>query len=155
VVNVGGAVACFAMLAYALYAQYHLGLEPCPLCIFQRVTLIALGVIFLAAALQHPRAGGRYVYAVLAAVAALATAALATRHLYIQSQPPGSIASCGAPLEVMLQYSPLTEVVRKVLVGGGECSQVNWTFAGLAMPAWVLVAALVLGFLGVLANSRQ
>ena len=153
--NFGGAVACAAMLAYALYAQYGLGLEPCPLCIFQRVALFALGVIFLAAALQHPRAAGRYVYAGLTGLAALTTAALATRHLYIQSQPPGSIPSCGAPLDVMLRFSPLTEVVRKVLSGGGECSQVNWSFAGLAMPAWVLVAALVLGFVGVLANLRQ
>ena len=85
----GGAVACAAMLAYALYAQYGLGLEPCPLCIFQRVALFALGLIFLAAALQHPRGGGRYVYAGLAGVAALTTAALATRHLYIQSQAAG------------------------------------------------------------------
>jgi disulfide bond formation protein DsbB len=154
-VNLGGAVACAAMLAYALYAQYRLGLEPCPLCIFQRVGLFALGLIFLAAALQHPRGGGRCVYAVLAGLAALTTAALATRHLYIQSQPPGSIPSCGAPLDVMLRFSPLTEVVRKVLAGGGECSQVNWSFAGLAMPAWVLVAALVLGFVGVVANLRQ
>lgn len=153
--NAGGAVACTAMLAYALYAQYGLGLEPCPLCIFQRVALFALGCIFLAAALQHPRGGGRYVYATLAGIAALTTAALATRHLYIQSQPPGSIASCGAPLDVMLRFSPLTEVVRKVLVGGGECSQVNWSFAGLAMPAWVLLAALVLGVAGVVANLRQ
>jgi disulfide bond formation protein DsbB len=143
------------MLAYALYAQYQLGLEPCPLCIFQRVAIISLGVVFLAAALQHPRGGGRHVYAALIGVAALATAALATRHLYIQSQPPGSIASCGAPLAVMLKFSPLTEVVRKVLTGGGECSQVNWSFAGLAMPAWVLLAALALGIAGVVANSRQ
>lgn len=143
------------MLAYALYAQYGLGLEPCPLCIFQRVALIVLGIIFLAAALQHPRGGGRYVYAALVGVAALATAALAMRHLYIQSQPPGSLPSCGAPLEVMLKYSPLTEVVRKVLTGSGECGQINWSFAGLAMPAWVLVAALVLAVAGVLANSRQ
>ena len=55
----------------------------------------------------------------------------------------------------MLRFSPLTEVVRKVLVGGGECSQVNWSFAGLAMPAWVLLAALVLGVAGVVANLRQ
>jgi protein dithiol:quinone oxidoreductase len=143
------------MLAYALYAQYRLGLEPCPLCIFQRVAIFALGVAFLAAALQHPRGGGRYVYAALIGVSALTTAALATRHLYIQSQPPGSIPSCGAPLNVMLKFSPLTEVVQKVLTGGGECSQVNWSFAGLAMPAWVLVAALVLGVAGVLVNSRQ
>jgi disulfide bond formation protein DsbB len=154
-VNFGGAAACVAMLAYALYAQYGLGLEPCPLCIFQRIGLSALGAVFLAAALQHPRGAGRYVYAALEALAGLATAALATRHLYIQSQPPGSIPSCGAPLDVMLRYSPLTEVVRKVLTGGGECSQVNWSFAGLAMPAWVLVAALVLGFAGVRANLRQ
>jgi disulfide bond formation protein DsbB len=143
------------MLAYALYAQYRLGLEPCPLCIFQRVAIFALGVAFLAAALQHPRGGGRYVYAALIGVSALTTAALATRHLYIQSLPPGSIPSCGAPLNVMLKFSPLTEVVQKVLTGGGECSQVNWSFAGLAMPAWVLVAALVLGVAGVLVNSRQ
>jgi disulfide bond formation protein DsbB len=143
------------MLAYALYAQYQLGLEPCPLCIVQRVAIITLGVVFLAAALQHPRGGGRHVYAALIGVAALATAALATRHLYIQSQPPGSMPSCGAPLAVMLKFSPLTEVVRKVLTGGGECSQVNWSFAGLAMPAWVLLAALALGVAGVVANSRQ
>ena len=143
------------MLAYALYAQYGLGIEPCPLCILQRVTLIALGLVFLAAALQHPRGSGRYVYAALVGLAALATAALALRHLYIQSQPPGSVPSCGAPLAVMLQFSPLTEVVRKVLTGGGECSEVNWSFAGLAMPAWLLVAALVLAVVGVLANSRQ
>ena len=155
VLNFGGAIACFGMLSYALYAQYGLALEPCPLCIFQRVAIIALGVVFLAAALQHPGGSGRYVYAALIGLAALATAALATRHLYIQSQPPGSIPSCGAPLEVMLKFSPLTEVVRKVLTGGGECSQVNWSFAGLAMPAWLLIAALVLGVAGVLANSRQ
>jgi disulfide bond formation protein DsbB len=154
-VNGGGAIACFAMLAFALYAQYGLGLEPCPLCILQRVTIIALGVFFLAAALQNPRGGGRYAYAALIGLAALTTAALATRHLYIQSQPPGSIPSCGAPLAVMLKFSPLSEVLRKVLSGGGECSQVNWSFAGLAMPAWVLVAALLLGIGGVLANSRQ
>ncbi|HEY5103110.1 MAG TPA: disulfide bond formation protein B, partial [Steroidobacteraceae bacterium] len=73
VLNAGGAIACFAMLGYALYAQYHLGLEPCPLCIFQRVAIIALGLIFLAAALQHPRGGGRYVYATLIVLATLAT----------------------------------------------------------------------------------
>lgn len=142
------------MLAYALYAQYSLGLDPCPLCIFQRVTIFALGVFFLAAALHHPSGRGRYAYAALIGIAALATIGLAARHLYIQSQPPGTVASCGAPLGVMLKYSPLTEVVRKVLTGGGECSEVNWKFAGLAMPAWVLFAAAVLGAAGIVANRK-
>lgn len=147
-----GAVACFAMLGYAFYAQYVLRLEPCPLCMFQRVTVVALGVVFAAAAAHDPRRWGRYVYAVLIAVAALATVGIAARHLYIQSLPPGSVPSCGAPLDMLIQMFPITEVIAKVLRGGGECAQVNWTFLGLAMPGWVLVCSATLGAYGVMTN---
>jgi disulfide bond formation protein DsbB len=87
-------------------------------------------------------------------VASLATIGVAIRHLYVQSLPPGTIPACGAPLDVLLQFTPVTEVIRKVLTGSGECSQVNWKFLGLAMPAWVLISAVALGALGVLTNSR-
>src|ERR1700752_1837075 len=60
--NVAGVLACAGPMCYALYAQYGLGLEPCPLCIFQRIGIILMGVTFLAAALHHARGGGRYVY---------------------------------------------------------------------------------------------
>jgi protein dithiol:quinone oxidoreductase len=153
--NLAGALACAALLLFAYYAQYRLHLEPCPLCIFQRVTVFALGIVFLVAAVHHPRGWGRYVYAALAGIAALATIGVAARHLYIQSQPPGSVPACGAPLEVMLDMFPVTEVVRKVLHGGGECALVNWRFLGLAMPAWVLICAAVLGALGLYANLRR
>jgi protein dithiol:quinone oxidoreductase len=85
---------------------------------------------------------------------ALATVGVAIRHLYVQSLPPGTIAACGAPLDVLLQFTPVTEVIRKVLTGSGECSQVNWKFLGLAMPAWVLIWALGLGAMGVITNTR-
>jgi protein dithiol:quinone oxidoreductase len=150
--NAAGAVACFAMLGYALYAQYVLHLEPCPLCMFQRITVLALGVCFALAALQHPRGWGSYVYACLIAATALATIGVAARHLYVQSLPPGSIPACGAPLEALLKMFPVTEVIRKVLRGGGECAQVNWTLLGLAMPGWVLLCAAALGAFGVLTN---
>ncbi len=140
------------MLAYAYYAQYVLHLEPCPLCMFQRITILALGIVFVIAAIHHPRAWGSYGYAFLVAVAALATIGVAARHLYVQSLPPGSIPSCGAPLEALIRMFPLTEVIRKVLRAGGECAVVNWTFLGLAMPAWVLLCAAVLGAFGVLTN---
>ncbi len=151
-VNSAGAVACFAMLGYAYFAQYVQHLEPCPLCMFQRITILALGIVFLVAALHNPRAWGRYLYAILIAVAALATIGVAARHLYVQSQPPGSIPACGAPLEALLRMFPLTQVIRKVLRAGGECAVVNWRFLGLAMPAWVLICAAVLGVWGVLGN---
>ena len=152
-VNFAGFFACVALLAYAIYAQFELGLDPCPLCIFQRVGVAALGVVFLIAALHNPRGWGVRVYAVLLAVAALATIGVAARHVYVQHMPPGSLPSCGAPLGVMLKFSPFFDVVRKVLTGSGECSEVPWRFLGLAMPAWVLICALVLGVLGVTANA--
>ena len=152
--NFAGFIACVALLGYAYYTQYKLGLEPCPLCIFQRIGIAALGVVFLIAGLHNPRGwGGASVYAVFIGLASLATIGVAIRHLYVQSLPPGTIPACGAPLEVLLQFTPVTEVIRKVLTGSGECSQVNWKFLGLAMPAWVLISALILGAMGVLTNT--
>jgi disulfide bond formation protein DsbB len=154
-INFAGFGACVALLAYALYTQYGLGLEPCPLCIFQRIAIAALGVVFLLAALHNPRGWGMRVYAFLIGLAALSAIGVAGRHLYVQHLPPGSLPSCGAPLEVLLKFTPVTEVIRKVLTGSGECSEVTWRLLGLAMPAWVLICALVLGAVGFAANSRR
>lgn len=151
-VNFSGFALCGALLAYALYAQFRLGLEPCPLCIFQRIGIAVLGLVFLAAALHNPRGRGRYAYGTLLGVASLATLGLAARHLYVQSLPPGSLPSCGAPLASLLKFMPLWQVIRKVLTGSGECGEVSWRFLGLAMPAWVLIWALLLGVCGVAAN---
>jgi protein dithiol:quinone oxidoreductase len=145
---------CAALIGYALYSQAYLGLEPCPLCIFQRIGIALLGMVFLLAGLHHPRGRARYVYASAIAVVALATLLVAARHVYVQSLPPGTLPSCGAPLTVLLKFTPVWEVVRKVLTGSGECSEVNWRFLGLAMPAWVLLWALGLGIAGVIANLR-
>ncbi len=153
--NSAGFLICAGLLAYALYAQFKLGLDPCPLCIFQRIGIAALGVVFLLAALHNPRAWGAGVYATLIAIAALATVAVAGRQLYIQHLPPGAIPSCGAPLSMMMKFMPLTAVIRKVLTGSGECGIVNWKFLGLAMPAWVLIWAVCLGAGGVVANLKR
>ena len=150
-----GFAVCTGLLAYALYSQFYQGLEPCPLCIFQRIGMALLGLMFLGAALHNPAGAGRYAYAVLIALAALATAAVAARHVYVQHLPPGSLPSCGAPLAVLIKFTPVWQVIRKVLTGSGECSEVNWRFLGLAMPAWVLIWALLLGALGVRANLRR
>jgi len=151
--NFAGFIACVGLLGYAYYTQYALGLEPCPLCIFQRIGMALLGLAFLAAALHNPRGGGRYVYAVVIGAAALATLGVAARHLYVQSLPPGSLPSCGAPLAVLLKFMPVWQLIRKVLAGSGECGEVNWRFLGLAMPAWVAIWALILGAAGVIANA--
>jgi protein dithiol:quinone oxidoreductase len=147
-----GALACAGLLAYAYYAQFVLHLDPCPLCIFQRVGVFAIGVIFALAAAHDPVGWPRRVYAGLLLLAALATVGVAARQLYIQSLPPGSVPACGASLDFMLKVFPLTDVLVKVLTGSGECAKVEWRLLGLAMPAWVLIAALCLGLWGLWAN---
>ena len=153
--NFSGALVCAALLAYAYYAQYVMHLEPCPLCIFQRVGIFAIGVIFAMAAAHDPSGWGRRSYAGFLGVAALATIGVAVRHLYIQSLPPGTVAACGASLDFMLKVFPLTDVLVKVLTGSGECAKIEWRFLGLAMPAWVLIAAAGLGAFGVWTNLRR
>ncbi len=153
--NLAGFFACAGLIAYAYHAQYDLNVDPCPLCIFQRVGVIAMGFVFLVAGLHHPKGWGRYVYAALIAAAALATIGVAADHLYVQSLPEGAVPSCGAPLGLLFKFQPWMDVIRKVLTGSGECHEVNWTFLGLAMPAWVLICALGLGVGGVLANVRR
>jgi disulfide bond formation protein DsbB len=150
-----GFLACAGLMAYALYAQHVLNLDPCPLCIFQRIGVIALGAVFLVAAIHNPRRWGSYVYLGLIVLAALATIGVSARHLYVQSLPLGAVPSCGAPLNVMWEYTPIGELIKKVLIGGGECQEVNWKFLGLAMPGWVLISAAVLGVFGVYANWRR
>ncbi len=154
--NLAGFGACAALLAYALYAQFQLGLEPCPLCIFQRIGVALLGVMFLAAAVHDPRGrAARATYATLIGVAVLLTMGVAARHLYVQSLPPGTLPSCGAPLAVLMKFMPVWQLIRKVLTGSGECGLVNWRFLGLAMPAWVLIWTVALGALGLTANLRR
>jgi protein dithiol:quinone oxidoreductase len=155
-INLAGFAACAGLLAYAyFYVELYEGIDPCPLCMFQRVGVALLGVIFLAAVLQDPKGWGRKVYAGLLGLASLLTVAIAARHIYVQHAPAGLIPSCGAPLEYMVKIMPLTQVIAKVLAGSGECAQINWQFLGLAMPAWVLIWALGLGALGVAGNLRS
>ena len=153
--NLLAAAVCAGLLGYAYYAQYVQGYEPCPLCIFQRVAVFALGIVFLGAALHNPRGGGARVYAVLIGLVALAGAGVAGRHVYIQSLPPGQVPECGATLEFMLEIFPVWDVITRVLTASGECGTIDWSFLGLSMPWWVLICVVLLGTVGVIANLRR
>ncbi len=149
------ALASSAALSFAFYAQYGLDLVPCHLCVFQRVTMAAMGVAFVLAAL-FSRPGWRGIlFAALIGVTGLATIATAGRHAWIQIQPEGSVPACGADLDFMLDIFPMTEVILKVFQAGGECAKVDWSFLGLSMPAWVLLLAALMTAAGVGINLRK
>jgi disulfide bond formation protein DsbB len=155
VANALGLAAAVGLMGYALYAQYGLRLEPCPLCILQRIAVITIGLLFLLALLHDPRRGGARIYGTLIALAAAAGSAVAARHVWIQAQPAGTVAECGASLDYMLDVLPPGEVLMKVLKGSGECSKLDWSLLGLSMPAWVLVALLGLGAWGLWVNLSR
>jgi protein dithiol:quinone oxidoreductase len=115
-------------------------LEPCPLCIFQRIAFFSLGIVFLLGALHGPaKAGWRRVYGVLALIAAGAGILVAGRHVWITHLPADQVPSCGAPFEFMRQTMGPLKLIQKVMTGSGECAKVDWTFLGLSMPAWSLI----------------
>lgn len=151
--NLAGVVAVVGLMSYALFAQYVQGYEACPLCIFQRIALIVVGIVLLVAALHAPR--GARVYGVLGLVAAAVGIGIAGRHLYLQSLPPDAVPACGPGLDYLFEAFPLTEMIRMVFTGSGECAEVNWSFLGLSMPGWVLIWFVILGALAILANWRR
>jgi protein dithiol:quinone oxidoreductase len=134
-----GFFVCAGLMAYALYLQYGQGLEPCPLCMFQRVCVIAMAVVFLIAAIHNPGRVGAAAYALLQVIIGGAGLALATRQVWLQSLPKDEVPACGMGLSYMLDSLPFTDVVKKVLEGSGECAEKGWVFLHLSIAGWTLV----------------
>ncbi len=139
-----GTLICAGGLIFSYYAQFYIGLTPCPLCIFQRLALLAVGLVFLAATLHHPQDWGAKVYGALIGLVAVIGAAIATRHVWLQHLPPEEAPRCGPGLDYMLQTMPLNETLREVLTGSGECAEVDWTLLGFSIPEWTLLLFIVL-----------
>lgn len=135
-----GFAAAAGALAFAYYLEYVHGLAPCPLCIFQRVAMAAAGLAFLAGAVHGPIGAGRTVYAMLAALAAAASAAVAGRHVWLQSLPEDQVPACGPGLDYLIDVLPWHEVMATILRGDAACADVDASFLGLSLPAWTLVA---------------
>ncbi|MCU0736343.1 MAG: disulfide bond formation protein B [Methylotetracoccus sp.] len=130
---------CSLLIAVALYFQFAVGLEPCPLCISQRIMVIAVGLVMLGAVLHRPGPVGTRAYAILGCLVALGGAAISARHVWLQHLPAEEVPACGPGLEYMFRYLPLGETLKAMLTGTGDCAKVDWSLLGLSMPAWVLI----------------
>lgn len=145
-----GFAACAGALGFAYVLEFGFGLEPCPLCVLQRVAMLVAALAFLAGAIHGPRGLGRWVYSLLALIGVGAGAAIAGRHVWLQSLPADQVPACGPPLDYMLEILPFTEVMRTVLRGDAECAKVDAALLGLSLPAWTLVAFVGLGLYALL-----
>ena len=135
-----GSIGCFTMLLIGAYFQFVEELEPCPLCISQRIAILLTGIVLMIAAIHNPGRTGLIVYSILGVISALSGAAISTRHVWLQNLPPEKVPECGPGLEYIYENFPLSETIKLMLNGTGECAEVLWTFMGLSIPGWTLVA---------------
>lgn len=143
-------------MSFALYLEHIVGLEPCPLCVFQRVGLIAMGVFSLIALLHNPvSAWLRRSYSLLASLAIGWSVGVAARHVWLQHLPADQVPSCGPGLDYLVEALPFKTVLQQVLSGSGECAVVDWTLLGLSLPTWSLVFFSVLLLLSLFTLFRR
>jgi len=145
-----GSAGCVFLLSMGAYFQFGQGLEPCPLCISQRIAIFLTGFVFTIAGVHNPEKRGINRYAILGTLTALGGASISTRHIWIQNLPPDQVPECKPALEYMLQNFPLMDTVKLMLSGTGDCAKVDWTMLGFSMPVWTLLAFLMLATLSVL-----
>jgi disulfide bond formation protein DsbB len=136
--------ACAASMAFAFYLQYAEYLEPCPLCMTQRIFVGLVGVLAFLAALHNPAKAGIRVYAATGIVAAVAGGGFSGRHLWLQFLPDDQVPACGPSLQYMLETLPLGDTLTMMLTGDGNCAETLWSFLGLSIPAWTLMLFVVL-----------
>ena len=132
-------IACLSLLSFGLYLEHVRGLEPCPLCSFQRLAYVAITVVALIAAIHNPTGIFRIVYNMLLIIFALIGAAIAGRQTWLQHLPAELVPECGPGLEYMLEVFPLGQALKMVFSGSGECAEVHWQFIGLSIAEWSLI----------------
>lgn len=134
------AIAAAALMAFALYLQEVQGQHPCPLCITQRIFVIAAGALSLAAALHNPAQTGRRIWSALVLLAAVIGGGVAIRHVWIQHLPEDQVPACGPSIGYMFENFPLAKALQLLFKGDGNCAEIGWTFLTLSIPEWTLIA---------------
>ncbi len=145
------ALACTGMLAFGMYLQHGLGLEPCPMCIVQRYALILVAVfaafawaIGLKSSKKQVSSMVQKVFAVLGLLFAGGGAFVAARQSFLQWYPP-EILSCGRDFYGMVETFPLKRAIPMIFKGSGDCTKVDWTLLGGSIANWSFVAFVAMG----------
>ncbi len=144
-----GFIVSFAIVALALVIQTQYNLEPCPLCITQRIIFMALGTLFLITAFIPPSHLLKKIFTLLLALVGLGGAGVAIRHWYLQANKESMIADCGVGFDYMFENFPLEKAFKLLFRGTGDCAAIDWTFLGLTLPQLGLISFLGLVVYGI------
>lgn len=142
------ALSCTGLMAYGLYTEHFQGLIPCPLCMTQRFFYVLTGVTALLAVIHNPGVTGVRLYGLISALFSIGGGIFAGRQVWLQHLPEDQVPACGPSLEYMFDVMPFSEALRTLMMGDGNCAEVQWTFVGLSMPEWSLIWFAGLGLAG-------
>ena len=134
-----GFAGCISTVIIALVIQTQYKLEPCPLCITQRMFFMSLGVLFLIGAFIKPASILQKIFTALQVLTALGGAGWAIRHWYLQAHKGEIIADCGVGFDYMFDNFPLKKMFTLIFKGTGDCAAIDWTFLGLTLPQLALI----------------
>ena len=137
------------LVGLALWIQTAYNLEPCPLCISQRIIFMMLGMLFFVAAFIKPDTIVSKILTLLQVVASLGGASVAIRHWWLQAHRGEIIADCGVGFDYMFDNFPLQKAFKLIFRGTGDCAAIDWTFLGLTLPQLGLIAFISFGLLAI------
>ena len=143
------------MLAFGMYLQHVVGLEPCPMCVVQRYALVLVGVFAAIAAASKGR-GLQVTFALLALLSSIGGGFTAARQTWLQWHPP-EFVNCGRDIYGMIETFPLQRALPMIFKGSGDCSKVDWSFLGLSIANWSFISFVVFGLLliGLIVGFRR
>jgi len=147
------AAACAGMLAFGLYLQHVVGLEPCPMCIVQRYALVLVAIVAAAAAVAKNR-GAWIAGGLLMTLISGFGAFVAARQSWLQWYPP-EISSCGRDFYGMIETFPLKRAIPMIFKGSGDCTKIDWTFLGASIANWSFVWFCLFALVGLTLAARQ
>ena len=139
-INLLGALLSFLLVGLALTIQTQFDLEPCPLCVSQRIVFILIGFIFLVFSFMSPTRLIKFIHLVSLLVVNIAGIVFAIKHILIQGKWITVPAECGIDLDYMFENFPIREAFSLLFKGTGDCSEIDWLFLGLSLPQLALIA---------------
>ena len=146
-INLFGSLLAFILVGLAVAIQAQFNLEPCPLCVTQRIVFIVIGCLFLLFSFFSPNQFIRFTHLTSLLIANIVGIISATKHILIQSKWIIVPAECGIDLDYMFENFPLTEAFSLLFKGTGDCSEIDWLFLGLTLPQLALIAYIMFGML--------
>jgi protein dithiol:quinone oxidoreductase len=149
-----GFLGIILLLGIASYLEIYKGINPCPLCILQRVIMIMLGVIFFFAMILRLHKLGYLLSGLLGIIVSLSGILLSGRQVWLQNIPQIGLGECGISLQYMFKIFSFTEALQHVWRGGTECSQQGWVFLHLSLAEWSLICFLLFFLLAIIQLKR-